>query len=83
MPTRNLPPLPDLQQYKKHAKDLVKAHAAGDPNAQRRVAEHHPRAAALSETARGVRLKLTDAQLVIAREHGFESWPKFARHVER
>src|SRR5262249_24760123 len=24
----------------------------------------------------------SDAQLVIAREHGFESWPKFARHVE-
>jgi ankyrin repeat protein len=26
--------------------------------------------------------KLTDAQLAIAREHGFESWPKFARHIE-
>ena len=24
---------------------------------------------------------LTDAQLVIAREHGFESWPKFAAHI--
>jgi ankyrin repeat protein len=25
---------------------------------------------------------LADAQLVIAREHGFESWPKFAKHIE-
>ena len=25
---------------------------------------------------------LTSAQLVIARSHGFESWPKFAKHVE-
>ncbi len=25
---------------------------------------------------------LSDAQLVIAREHGFESWPKFAHHIE-
>lgn len=28
------------------------------------------------------RVRLADAQLVIAREHGFESWPKFAKHVE-
>ena len=27
------------------------------------------------------RISLTDAQLVIAREHGFESWPKFASHI--
>ncbi|MGB9123427.1 MAG: hypothetical protein WCE73_22620 [Candidatus Angelobacter sp.] len=25
---------------------------------------------------------MADAQLVIAREHGFESWPKFARRIE-
>ncbi len=28
------------------------------------------------------RFVLADAQFVIAREHGFESWPKFAKHVE-
>jgi ankyrin repeat protein len=26
--------------------------------------------------------RLADAQFVIARSHGFESWPKFARHLE-
>ena len=26
--------------------------------------------------------KLTDAQHVIAREHGFDSWPKLVRHLE-
>jgi ankyrin repeat protein len=31
---------------------------------------------------RGAKLALADAQLVIAREHGFESWPKFAKEVE-
>ena len=25
---------------------------------------------------------LADAQLVIASEHGFESWPRFAKHIE-
>ena len=27
------------------------------------------------------KLKLADAQLVIAREHGFESWPRFSAHL--
>jgi hypothetical protein len=30
----------------------------------------------------GVKLTLANAQFVIAREHGFESWPKFAKHIE-
>ena len=30
----------------------------------------------------GAGFALADAQLVIAREHGFESWPKFSKHVE-
>jgi ankyrin repeat protein len=27
-------------------------------------------------------LALADAQFVVAREHGFDSWPKFAKHIE-
>lgn len=34
-----------------------------------------------SESARA-QSSLSEAQLVIARLHGFESWPKFAKHVE-
>ncbi|HEV7424747.1 MAG TPA: ankyrin repeat domain-containing protein [Thermoanaerobaculia bacterium] len=78
-----LPPHPHLGYYKKLAKDLVKA--AGDPAAIRewttrfapdqieRV-ESHIRSAKIA--------KLADAQFLIARAHGFASWPKFARHVE-
>lgn len=33
-------------------------------------------------SARGERCLLADAQLFVAREHGFASWPKFAAHVE-
>lgn len=36
----------------------------------------------LSSEPAGRRCALTDAQFVIARSHGFESWPKFARHLE-
>lgn len=30
----------------------------------------------------GAACRLTDAQFVIARSHGFASWPKFAAHVD-
>jgi hypothetical protein len=30
----------------------------------------------------GAKLALADAQLVVAREHGFESWPRLAKHIE-
>jgi len=29
----------------------------------------------------GAKPGLADAQLVVAREHGFESWPRFAKHI--
>ena len=74
MPTRDLPDRPNLSQYKKQAKELVKACVAGDADALQRVRELHPRAPA--------KLTLADAQFVIAREHGDESWPKFAARVE-
>ena len=30
----------------------------------------------------GVKITLANAQFGIAREHGFESWPRFAKHIE-
>jgi hypothetical protein len=74
MPTRDLPDRPNLSQYKKQAKDLVKACLAGDADALRRVREAHARASGT--------VTLADAQFVIAREHGDESWSKFATRVE-
>ena len=72
MPARNLPARPNLEQYKKQAKDLLKSCKVGDPKAWRRIQAHHPRVA---------KLTLAAAQLVIAREHGFDSWPKFAKQI--
>ena len=49
-----------------------------------RVREQHPRFAKLEEQGlRGAKFALADAQLVLAREHGFASWAKFAKEVER
>ncbi|HVT17300.1 MAG TPA: ankyrin repeat domain-containing protein [Thermoanaerobaculia bacterium] len=86
MNTSDLEPLPahpSLEQYRKQAKEFVKACKSGDPGALRRIESHHPRAARLlASGVPNVRVPLAEAQLVIAREHGFESWPKFAQHVE-
>ena len=68
MDARVLPPRPSLEQYRKQAKDLLRAARAGEPEAVRRM----------DQCSR----VLADAQLVVAREHGFESWPGFASHVE-
>jgi ankyrin repeat protein len=80
MPERELPARPNLEQYKKQAKDLARDCAAGNLDALARVQRHHPRFASASDES-SKRVALTDAQLVIAREHGFESWPKFTAHI--
>jgi ankyrin repeat protein len=83
MPDRKLPARPNLEQYKKQAKDLVKSFALGDPQTLARIKRHNPRFHKLPEPdLRSASIALTDSQLVIAREHGFESWPKFAHHIE-
>jgi len=75
MPEKELPARPNLEQYKKQAKELARDANAAGPDAIQRIRRHHP------QFAEGRRVALTDAQLVIAREHGFESWPKFAAHI--
>jgi hypothetical protein len=89
---------PSLEQYKKQAKELVKAVRAApsskspsfEPSpraihdeAIRRIKKHHPRFAELpDDEIAGIKFALADAQFVIAREHGFQSWPKFAKQAE-
>ncbi len=83
MPEKQLPVHPNLEQYKKQSKDLAKACGLGVPDALARVQRHHPRLHKLTESEiQASPITRTDAQLVLAREHGFESWPKFARHIE-
>src|SRR4051812_32697843 len=77
-----LPPHPHLGYYKKLAKDLLKAHASDDPAALRNWAKQLLSADQV-ERLRSAKIdKLADAQFLIARVHGFASWPKFARHVD-
>jgi hypothetical protein len=83
MPTRQLPSSPSLRQLKEGAKELLRDQRAGLPQAAQRIREFHPRFHNANDAAiAGAVLKLGDAQLAIAREYGFASWPRLKAHVE-
>jgi len=106
-----LPPRPNLEQYKKLAKDFQHACKSSEigairdwaarwaetlarlrgleitPEVQRQIAfeaeqiEH--RWHKFKQTnEHAARCRLADAQFFVARENGFASWPKFAKHLE-
>ncbi len=105
-----LPPRPDLDQYRKLARDLQRACRAGDAAIRAWAArwletlsslqppDDTPPAARLDAAREAERMEqrwrtfsqanecraqclLADAQFFVAREHGFDSWPRFATHV--
>ena len=83
MPARTLPARPNLEQLKLQAKELLRAHRDGSIAAAARVAAHHPRYAGTPVTeVRAATIALSDAQLVLAREYGFESWPALRARVQ-
>ena len=59
MTTPPLPAAPSLEQLRNRARDLQRAHRAGDPDARARVAAHAPKPAAAGEP-----LKLSPACIV-------------------
>lgn len=84
MPVRRLPSNPSLNHLKYQAKDLLKDHAAHSLGAAQRLREFHPRFRRSTDAEIfDAHLKLTDAQLAIARESGFQSWARLKRHIEK
>jgi len=96
-----LPSRPNLEQYRKLAKDLVKACKSGTPataawadrwmasllagsNRRRidRAAQQVEDFAVRTLTRNERRCVVADAQFVLARAHGFLSWPAFATHLD-
>jgi hypothetical protein len=84
MPVRVLPPKPNLEHLKHQAKDLLKQRAARLPEAAHLIREFHPRFEQAGDAeVFGAAFLLSDAQLTVARSHGFASWARLKRHVER
>src|ERR1700722_15090309 len=77
MPDRHfeLPAHPDLEYYRKQAKQLLRSYEAGDAAARDRAAE------VLGDRAAG-RFLLSDAQFVLAQEHGFRTWAEFRADIQ-
>ena len=68
-----LPPRPHLDHLRRQARELLRAWRAQDPAAWARAAPYRIEPPP----------KLTAAQLVVAREYGFASWPQLVAEVER
>ena len=75
LPTRAFREHTDLDQLKRQAKELLEAIRSGDAVATAEVNAHYRGA----DTAT---FALHDAQLVLARAYGFESWPKLKAYVD-
>ena len=73
MTVQPLPERPNLDQLRRQAKELRKAGRDGEAEALARIAAYHPA---------GMPVSLAAAQLVVAREHGFPSWPQLKATVE-
>src|SRR5260370_34227808 len=74
-PTRAMRENPDLDQLKRQAKELLEAYRASFPDAVAEVTDYH-------RTATPETFALHDAQFVLARSYGFESWPKLKAAVD-
>jgi hypothetical protein len=66
---------PDIEQLKRQAKELLEAYRASLPEAVAEVTAYH-------RTATTQSFALHDAQFVLARSYGFESWPKLKAAVD-
>jgi len=77
-PALRLPARPSLEQLRKQAKHLLREFRAGDASASTRVRAVLPRVIDGASA-----LALADAQFVLAREYGFQSWAALVHHVER
>jgi hypothetical protein len=84
MPVRVLPSHPSLDHLKHQAKSLMKAYAAQTLASAQLIREFHPRFSGLADAAIfAAEFKLSDAQLTVAREHGFLSWTRLKRRIEK
>jgi hypothetical protein len=81
--SRSLPERPNLEQLRKQAKDLRKAHKQGNASVCRML-RHLSRFAGSSDAdILKAGLSLSEAQHALAREYGFKSWAALAHGVRK
>jgi hypothetical protein len=84
MPTvsRGLPEQPHLDVPKQEARELLERWRKKERDALERIRQRHPKLKDLGDDAIvAAALKLSDAQLVIAREYGFSNWAALKKRI--
>ena len=82
MPVKSLPSSPSLKHLRHQARDLLKELQSSRPEAFVRAREFHPKFARADDPQlHQTKFTLADAQLTVAREYGFNSWPKLKEFV--
>lgn len=72
----------ELQYYRDRAAGMLSVLGTGEQNAVRLVRLFHPaHATAAEDEIRAAALTQADAELILAREHGFDDWDAFAAHI--
>lgn len=79
---KSLPASPDLSHLKRQAKQLLRDARAGEAHALERLATLPVMRTMPPSALATHQLKLHDAQSVIAREYGFQSWPEIKRFIQ-
>ncbi|GAA5184763.1 ankyrin repeat domain-containing protein [Rugosimonospora acidiphila] len=77
MPARSLSDHPNLEHLRNQARALQRAVRRADPDALRRVVDR-----GVDLPADPTSFALHGAQLVLAREYGFASWPRLRRYLD-
>lgn len=78
---RRLPERPHLDVPKREARELLNECQEGRPDALQRIRRRHPKFKDISDEAVITAFKLSDAQLVIAREYGFSAWTVLKQRI--
>ena len=80
--SRDLPDRPHIDVPKREARELLKDWRAKSPEALDRIRRRHPKFRETDDAAISAgKFLLNDAQLVIAREYGFSSWPELKQRI--
>lgn len=79
--SRGLPAQPHLDVPKQQARELLKQCKAKSTDALDRVRRQYQRFNSTDDDGLSARLKLSHAQLVIAREYGFPSWAQLKERI--
>jgi hypothetical protein len=80
--SRELPRQPHLDVPKREARELLKEYRAKQPEAFERIRKRHPKFHnPADDDLVAAAFRLSDAQLVIAREYGFSNWTQLKERI--